>query len=47
VIAYSRAQKTDRFHSAQPENFLRRFIDKLIERHSADSKTTEGAQQSD
>jgi thioredoxin 1 len=47
VIAYSLEQETDRFHSAQPENFLRRFIDKLIERHSADSKTTEGAQQQD
>src|ERR1019366_5028497 len=47
VIAYSRGQETDRFHSAQPENFLRHFIDKLIEHHSADSKTTEGAQQPD
>ena len=35
VIAYSRGQETDRFHSSQPENFLRRFIDKLVEHHSA------------
>jgi thioredoxin 1 len=41
VIAYSRGQETDRFHSAQPENFLRRFIDKLIEHHTSDSNTTE------
>ena len=47
VIAYSRGQETDRFHSAQPENFLRRFIDKLIAHHAADSKTTEAAQQPD
>jgi putative thioredoxin len=47
VIAYSRGQETDRFHSAHPENFLRRFIDKLIEQHALGSKTTEGAQQPD
>ncbi len=35
VIAYSHGQETDRFHSAQPESFLRRFIDKLIEHHQA------------
>ena len=35
VIAYCRGQETDRFHSAQPENFLRHFIDKLIEHHTA------------
>ena len=46
VIAYSRGQETDRFHSAHPENFLRRFIDKLIEHHAL-GKTTEGAQQQD
>lgn len=45
VIAYSRGQEIDRFHSAQPENFLRRFIDKLVEHHSADSH--EGARQAD
>jgi len=37
VIAYRRGQEGDRFHSAQPENCLRRFIDKLVEHHSADS----------
>ena len=35
VIAYSRGQETARFHSAQPLHFLRDFIDKLIEHHSA------------
>ena len=35
VIAYSRGQETDRFHSAQPDSFLRRFIDKLVEQHQA------------
>lgn len=33
VIAYSRGQETDRFHSAQPDSYLRRFIDKLISYH--------------
>lgn len=33
VIAYSRGQEVDRFHSAQPDHFLRQFIDKVIERH--------------
>lgn len=33
VIAYSHGQETDRFHSAQPESFLRRFLGKLIEQH--------------
>ncbi len=33
VIAYSRGVEVDRFHSAQPDGFLRRFIDKLIEHH--------------
>jgi thioredoxin 1 len=37
VIAYSRGQETDRFHSAQPLHFLRSFIDKLIEHHSANN----------
>ncbi|MBI3479362.1 MAG: thioredoxin family protein [Nitrosomonadales bacterium] len=37
VIAYSRGQEADRFHSAQPEHFLRRFIDKLIEHHGTSS----------
>lgn len=35
VIAYSRGQEIDRFNSAQTEGFLRRFIDRVIERHAA------------
>ncbi len=35
VIAYSRGAEIDRFHSAQSEGFLRRFIDGVIERHAA------------
>ncbi len=35
VIAYSRGQEIDRFHSAQTEGFLRRFLDSFIERHAA------------
>lgn len=35
VIAYSRGQETDRFHSAHPDSFLRNFINKLIEQHQA------------
>jgi thioredoxin 1 len=35
VIAYSCGQEADRFHGAQTEGFLRRFIDTLIERHAA------------
>lgn len=34
VIAYSRGQVIDRFHSAQTEGFLRRFLDSFIERHT-------------
>lgn len=33
VIAYSRGQETDRFHSAQPDGRVRHFIDKLIAHH--------------
>lgn len=33
VIAYSHGQEIDRFHSAQTEGFLRRFIDGVIEAH--------------
>jgi thioredoxin 1 len=40
VIAYSRGKETDRFHSAQPDNFLRRFIDKLIEHHEAEESAS-------
>ena len=35
VVAYSYGVEIDRFHSAQTENFLRRFIDNVIERHAA------------
>ena len=34
VIAYSRGVEIDRFHSAQSEGFLRKFIDRVIERHA-------------
>lgn len=35
VVAYSHGVEIDRFHSAQSEGFLRRFIDGVIERHAA------------
>ena len=35
VVAYSHGKEIDRFHSAQTESFLRRFIDGVIERHAA------------
>lgn len=35
VIAYSRGAEIDRFHGAQTEGFLRRFIDEAIRRHAA------------
>lgn len=35
VIAYSHGEEIDRFHGAQPDHFLRRFIDGVIERHAA------------
>ena len=38
VIAYSHGKEIDRFHSAQPEHFLRRFIDSAIEHHSTTSE---------
>ena len=44
VIAYSRGQEVDRFHSTQTEGFLRRFIDQLIESHVADGSTGPMAQ---
>lgn len=34
VIAYSRGVEVDRFHSAQSEGFLRKFIDGVIQRHT-------------
>jgi putative thioredoxin len=39
VIAYSRGEPVDRFHSAQTEGFLRRFLDSFIERHAAGNQT--------
>jgi putative thioredoxin len=45
VIAYSRGQEIDRFHSSQTEGFLRRFLDSFIERHTAGNNTTESALQ--
>ena len=33
VIAYSRGLEIDRFHSSQPDSFLRNFINKLIDHH--------------
>jgi putative thioredoxin len=33
VIGYSRGKEFKRFHSAQPESFLRRFVDELIQHH--------------
>jgi len=38
VIAYSCGREIDRFHSAQTDAFLRRFIDGVIDRHTADSR---------
>ena len=35
VIAYSRGAEIARFHSAQTEGFLRKFIDQVIEHHAA------------
>ncbi|MEO8331166.1 MAG: thioredoxin domain-containing protein [Gallionella sp.] len=35
VVAYSHGVEIDRFHSAQSEGFLRRFIDGVIERHTS------------
>ncbi|GIK23990.1 MAG: thiol reductase thioredoxin [Rhodocyclales bacterium] len=35
VIAYSRGVEIDRFHSAQTEGFLRRFIERAIARHAS------------
>ena len=38
VIAYSHGEEIDRFHGAQGEVFLRRFIDGVIERHAAGAR---------
>lgn len=40
VIAYSHGQEIDRFHSAQPDSFLRGFINKLIEHHQSEFEST-------
>lgn len=45
VIAYSRGQEIDRFHSSQTEGFLRRFLDSFIERHTAGNDATESTLQ--
>ena len=34
VIAYSHGVEIDRFHSAQTEGYVRRFLDSLISRHA-------------
>ena len=34
VVAYSQGVEIDRFHGAQTEGFLHRFIDSVIERHA-------------
>ena len=35
IIAYSCGRETDRFHSAQPDVFLRNFINRLIDHHQS------------
>lgn len=35
VVAYSRGVEVDRFHSAQTEGFLRKFLDGVLEKHAA------------
>ncbi len=34
VIAYSHGVEIDRFHSAQTDGFLRRFVDDVLRRHA-------------
>lgn len=46
VIAYSRGEEVDRFHSAQALGFLRRFVDAVIERHAAAAGDAEALPQS-
>ncbi len=41
VIAYSRGVEVDRFHSAQTEGFLRKFIDGVLEKHDAQQGLSE------
>lgn len=37
VIGYSRGKEFERFHSAQPDHFLRQFVDKLIAHHQSNA----------
>ncbi|HMM54412.1 MAG TPA: thioredoxin domain-containing protein [Candidatus Desulfobacillus sp.] len=41
VVAYSRGAEVARFHSAQTDGFLRRFIDDVLRRHAAAPAATE------
>lgn len=43
VIAYSHGQVTDRFHSMQPERFLRDFLDRLLAHHQTQAAVAGGA----
>ena len=36
IIGYSHRLATDRFHGAQTESFVRRFIEDLIQRHASE-----------
>lgn len=45
VIAYSRGQEVDRFHSAQSLGYLRGFIDDAIERHAGEGLSRGAAPQ--
>lgn len=38
VVAYSHGVEVDRFHSAQTEGFLRKFLDGVLEKHAAAAK---------
>ena len=39
VVAYSHGEEIDRFHGAQTEGFLRRFIEAVVARHAAHGET--------
>ncbi len=45
VIAYCHGVEVDRFHSAQTEGFLRRFVDGVIARHAAGEPASDLAPQ--
>lgn len=45
VIVYSHGEEIDRFHSAQTEGFLRRFIGSVIERHSSGGMVSDAVPQ--